>query len=90
MAHYAEIDAAGIVLRVIVVPDEAEADGEAAGAAWCSELLGGRWVKTSYNARNNGYRRKFAGPGDYWDSEAQVFRRPAPPAKGTDGNDANG
>lgn len=90
MAHYAEIDAAGIVKRVIVVPDEAEAAGEAAGSAWCAALLGGVWVKTSYNARKNGYRGKFAGPGDLWDSEAQVFRSPARPAEGTDGNDANG
>ena len=47
MAHFAEIDAAGIVLRVLVVPDDQEHRGQEFMA---DDLgLGGTWVQTSYN-----------------------------------------
>jgi hypothetical protein len=36
-AHFAEIDAAGVVLRVILAPDQ----------AWCVDNLGGTWVQTA-------------------------------------------
>lgn len=88
MAHYAEVNSENIVQRVIVVPNAVESSGEAAGAAWCSALLGGRWVKTSYNARENGYRGKFASPGDRWDAEREEFVREI--TEGSDANDANG
>ena len=39
MAHFAEIDKDGVVLRVIVANDQ----------EWCETNLGGTWVQTSYN-----------------------------------------
>ena len=61
MAHFAELDQTNIVLRVIVVPDEHEADGE----NWCNNLLGGSWKQTSYNAT---IRKNYAGVGYTYDS----------------------
>ena len=52
MAHFAEIDEAGTVLRVIVVPDENEADG----AQWCADLMGGSWLQTSFNTHAGEHR----------------------------------
>ena len=54
MAHFAELDAANTVLRVIVVAnaDTADADGvenESIGAEFCNRLLGVIWKQTSYN-----------------------------------------
>ena len=51
MAHFAEIDAAGIVLRVLVVGNDQEHRGQEFLADDLS--LGGTWVKTSYNTRGN-------------------------------------
>lgn len=69
MAHFAEIGQDNRVLRVIVVPDEHEVDGE----EWCASLLGGRWLQTSYNATIRG---KFAGVGDTYDEELDEFVSP--------------
>jgi hypothetical protein len=47
MAHFAEIDSNNIVLRVLVVADEKENNGQEFLA---DELgLGGVWIQTSYN-----------------------------------------
>jgi len=73
MAHFAEIDENNIVLRVVVVPDEHEHRGQEFMA---DDLgLGGRWVKTSYNAR---IRKKFAGVGDTFDEQRDAFIPPKP------------
>ena len=61
MAHFAEIDENNIVLRVCVVDDAHEADGE----SWCNALLGGSWKQTSYNAT---IRKNYAGIGYTYDS----------------------
>lgn len=81
MAHFAEIDEAGSVLRVIVVPDENEADG----AQWCADLLGGVWLQTSYNThagehREGGtpLRKNFAGIGYTYDADLDAFVPPQP------------
>lgn len=73
MAHFAEIDEKGIVLRVLVVPDE-RADY---GAQFLSDDLGlgGRWVQTSYSGRHRG---RFAGPGMLWDEKLGAFLLPQP------------
>ena len=71
MAHFAEINASNIVLRVIVVPDSEETNG----AAWCANLLGGMWVQTSYNAT---IRKNFAGIGFTFDSMRNAFIPPKP------------
>ncbi len=66
MAHFAELDSNHIVIRVIVVPDEVEDDGE----NWCNSLFGGNWKKTSYNAK---IRKNYAGIGDTYDASRDAF-----------------
>jgi hypothetical protein len=72
MAHYAELDYNLTVLRVIVIPNEAEPT-EDAGITYCQNLLGGRWIKTSYNATIRG---QYASIGDRYDPVADVFVSP--------------
>jgi hypothetical protein len=71
MAHWAELDENNIVLRVTVgsndEPDE--------GYGWLIENLGGRWVQTSYNAN---FRKRFAGVGDTYHEDGDVFISPQP------------
>jgi hypothetical protein len=71
MAHFAELDQSNVVLRVIVVPDGHEADGE----NWCNALLGGRWKQTSYNGN---IRARYAGAGYTYDAALNVFLEPQP------------
>lgn len=70
MAHAAKIEN-GVVTQVIVVPDNLdETESDAAITAYCNGIgLPGDWVRTSYNAANNGFRGKYAGQGDLWDGE---------------------
>jgi FkbM family methyltransferase len=70
MAHWAELDDNNIVIRVLVGSNE-ESDE---GYGWLINNLGGRWVKTSYNAAVNGFRGMFAGIGTYYDEAADRFR----------------
>ena len=79
MAHFAEIDENNIVIRVIVVADENEADGE----NWCNGFLGGTWKKTSYNTYGGvhklggtPFRYNFAGKGDTYDASRDAFIEP--------------
>lgn len=81
MAHYAELDENNNVLRVIVVPDLPEDEGE----QFCVNLLGGRWKKTSYNTRGNQhtaggvpFRKNYAGIGYHYDEEMNAFIPPRP------------
>lgn len=68
MAHFAQIDSNNIVVRVLVVDNEHENRGQDFLA---NDLkLGGTWIQTSYNAN---FRGKFAGIGDTYDSENDVF-----------------
>ena len=71
MAHFAEINSDNIVQRVIVVPDEHEANG----AEWCNNLLGGIWIQTSYNGN---IRKQYAGIGYTYDEANDVFICPQP------------
>lgn len=68
MAHFAEIDNNNVVLRVLVIPNEYEENGE----EYLRDIigLGGRWVQTSYNAKIRG---KYAGIGDTYDEELDRF-----------------
>lgn len=68
MAHFAEIDKNNTVLRVLVVPDEFEKDGENYLAKKIG--LGGKWIQTSYNAKIRG---KFAGIGDIYNEDLDIF-----------------
>lgn len=66
MAHWAQIDENNKVIQVTVGnnndPDE--------GYQWLVDNLGGTWIKTSYNAN---IRSKFAGIGDTYNSEKDIF-----------------
>ena len=61
MAHFAKLDANGIVEQVIVVANEdtqdnSGAETEAIGVAFCQKLIGAgtNWKQTSYNANLRG------------------------------------
>jgi hypothetical protein len=75
MAHFAEIDSNSIVLRVIVVDnsdilDDSGAESEDIGKAFCTNLLGGTWVQTSYNEV---FRHKYAGISDTYNESLDAF-----------------
>jgi hypothetical protein len=76
LSHWAEIDENNIVLRVVVgsndEPDE--------GYQWIIDNLGGRWIKTSYNAN---IRKNFAGAGYTYDEQRDAFIPPQPDQKET-------
>ena len=88
MAHWAEIDNEGIVLRVLVVSDDDDARGQEFLA---NDLgLGGTWKKTSYNTvagehRNGGtpFRKNYAGIGYKYDAVKDAFIPPKPFASWT-------
>lgn len=80
MAHFAEINKENIIQRVIVVSnddckDQFGNESEVVGALFCHNLLGGRWVQTSYNGN---IRKQYAGIGYKYDQEADVFISPQP------------
>ena len=67
MAHFAHIDENNIVTEVLVVPDEQEHRGE----EYLNELgLEGRWIQTSYN---DNIRGSYAGIGDYYNEDIDMF-----------------
>lgn len=77
MAHFAELDADDIVLRVIAVSndellDQFNREREVVGIAFCQSLFGAetKWAQTSYNAN---FRGKFAGIGDKYDRALDAF-----------------
>lgn len=80
MAHFAEIDANNVVLRVIVIDnkDTSDANGvekEHIGAAFCERLFGGTWKQTSYNGN---IRKHYAGVGYAYNSVRDAFIAPQP------------
>jgi hypothetical protein len=80
MAHFAELDSNNVVKQVIVVSnaDTSTAQGEekeSIGIAFCERLLGGIWVKTSYNAT---IRKNYAGIGFIYDKDRDAFIPPKP------------
>ena len=91
MAHFAELDANNVVLRVIVVDnkDTADANGvekEHIGAAFCERLFGGNWKQTSYNGS---IRKRYAGVGCSYNSVRDAFIPPQPYPSWTLDDDAN-
>jgi hypothetical protein len=83
MAHFAEVDENNIVLRVLVVDDLNESNGQEFLATTLG--LGGTWIKTSYNTIggvhiNGGtpLRKNYAGIGYTYDSERDAFIAPKP------------
>ena len=89
MAHFAKLDG-NTVIQVIVVANDDTADeegneSEATGIKFCSDLLGGTWIQTSYN---DNFRRRFAGVGYTYDAERDAFIPPEPfPSWSLDDND---
>lgn len=80
MAHFAELDANNVVLRVIVIDnkDTADANGvekEHIGAAFCERLFGGDWKQTSYNGN---IRKRYAGAGFTYNADIDAFVPPQP------------
>ena len=80
MAHFAQLNEFNIVQRVIVVSNSECLDtngneSEAVGAAFCHNLLGGRWIQTSYN---NNIRVRYAGIGYKYDQSLDAFITPQP------------
>lgn len=80
MAHFAQLNEENLVTQVIVVAnqDTADQDGvenEAIGSQFCNNLLGGKWVQTSYNAK---IRKNYAGVGYKYDAELDAFIPPQP------------
>ena len=73
MSHWAEIDSNNKVVRVLV-GDNNDSNGDE-GYKWLINNLGGIWIKTSYN---NKIRGKFAGIGDIYDAEKDIFVTPNP------------
>lgn len=79
MAHFAQIEN-GYVTQVIVVSNDVltDADGQESqtlGVEFCKSLFGEgtEWVQTSYNGNMRG---KYAGIGDRYDAELDVFIAP--------------
>lgn len=68
MSYWAEIDENNIVLRVTVGDNNDPAGDE--GYQWLIDNLGGRWIKTSYNANIRG---KYAAIGDLYDEGNDIF-----------------
>ena len=81
MAHFAEIDADNIVLRVLVVGDDEEHRGQEFLA---DDLgLGGTWIQTSYNTHGNIHslggtplHMNYAGIGFAWDGTGFASAQP--------------
>jgi hypothetical protein len=83
MAHFAEVDENNIVLRVLVVDDLHESNGQEFLANTLG--LGGTWLKTSYNTSagvhaNGGtpFRKNYAGIGYSYDEALDAFIAPKP------------
>lgn len=76
MSHWAELDENNFVIRVLV-GDNNDPNGDE-GYKWLIENLGGTWIKTSYNAAQNGFRKNFAGVGSFYDSINDIFINPKP------------
>ena len=79
MAHFAQLEN-NIVTKVIVVAnqdilDENGQESEQKGIAFCSNLLGGTWIQTSYNAK---IRKNYAGVGYTYDEGRDAFIAPKP------------
>jgi len=89
MAHFAQLNAENLVTQVIVVAnqDTADQDGvenEAIGIEFCTNLLGGKWVQTSYNGN---IRKNYAGVGYKYDATLDAFVPPQPFASWTLNNE---
>ena len=79
MAHFSQIEN-NIVTNLIVIDnvDTLDSDGiesEAVGVQFCSDLLGGTWVQTSYNEH---FRKNFGIIGRVYDEDLDAFYDESP------------
>lgn len=79
MAHFAQLEN-NVVKQVIVVSnqdilDDKGQESEEVGIKFCSNLLGGTWKQTSYNAK---IRKNYAGIGYTYDEGRDAFIPPKP------------
>ena len=79
MAHFAKLEN-NVVTQVIVVSnqdilDEKGQESEELGIKFCSNLLGGTWLQTSYNGK---IRKNYAGIGYTYDEGRDAFIPPKP------------
>ena len=72
MSHWAELDDANTVIRVLVGSNDEPDEGH----SWLTENLGGRWVQTSYSGA---FRGRFAGIGYTYDETLDEFINPNAP-----------
>ena len=84
MAHFAQTEN-NIVTKVIVVSnqdilDDNGQESEQKGIDFCSNLLGGTWIQTSYNGK---IRKNYAGIGYKYDPILDAFISPQPFASWT-------
>jgi len=82
MAHFAELDQAGIVLRVVTIDnnaikDSAGRESEALGIIFCQQLFGANtiWKQTSYNGN---FRKNYAGQNYHYSADHDAFIAPQP------------
>jgi hypothetical protein len=80
MAHFARIDENDVVLQVIVINNENTLnengiEDENIGILFCKNLLGGKWIQTSYNGN---IRKNYAGIGYIYDEGRNAFIPPQP------------
>ena len=90
MAHFVEIDASNIVIKVVVLDDKDTQDEngdevESVGATYLNEGFGGTWKKTSYNTSSGvhslggtPFRKNYAGIGYTYDESRNAFIPPKP------------
>lgn len=79
MAHFAQTEN-NIVTKVIVVSnqdilDENGKESEEIGIQFCSNLIGGTWLQTSYNGK---IRKNYAGVGYIYNETLDAFIPPQP------------
>ncbi len=84
MAHFAELNGANQVIRVVVVANDivtsngplGNNDMHVDGEQWCKDFFkGGNWKQTSYN---NNFRKQYAGKGFSYDPTKNKFICPQP------------
>lgn len=79
MAHFAELNNHNNVIRIVVVDNEIllenNVENEQKGIQYLTNLLGGRWIQSSYNAQ---FRKNAAFPGCTYNIELDAFIVPQP------------
>lgn len=69
------ISGCSVSLNKAGVKEEVTWESESEGVSYCERILGGRWVKTSYNGN---IRKNYAGIGYTYDKKRDAFIPPQP------------